>query len=171
PPWRANSPSSFWWTKPRGRSCLEKPARKRRASFWGCSRCRWPMSPSSLPRIARWDPSETSIAGVEELDVSYLQREHSTSHILGPTPPASPSPDALLLLPGPSSSPKRHRRRDFNSYVCGNDVADVEGAICLACTGTMTREMEYAESDMNRGGGADGGFVKGVVTYTTMDDL
>ncbi|XP_042459300.1 uncharacterized protein LOC122042954 [Zingiber officinale] len=128
----------------------------------------------SIVKLLSKDRMEGSIGNlyksIQELDDSYLQNSKGKSILLNPIHSPSPS----LLLPGPSSSSKNvyfhcGNRNYSGCYEC---VSKVNGALCPHCKNKMSKQMTYVE-----GGEKDDnvdpnvGFVKGVVTYTIMDDL
>ncbi|XP_042417187.1 uncharacterized protein LOC122005974 [Zingiber officinale] len=129
----------------------------------------------SIVKLLSKDRMEGSIGNlyksIQELDDSYLQNSKGKSILLNPIHSPSPS----LLLPGPSSSSSKNvyfhcgNRNYSGCYEC---VSKVNGALCPHCKNKMSKQMTYVE-----GGEKDDnvdpnvGFVKGVVTYTIMDDL
>ncbi|XP_072980477.1 uncharacterized protein [Typha angustifolia] len=117
---------------------------------------------------------------VKKLGKTYLQPNKDVGSLLNPAMPTpSYSPHALLL----SSTPKMHYYR-CSRHGDHNCVTDVRGSLCPSCRGTMTTELQFVgpnsgKVEANTGGGGggggegegSGGFVKGAMTYTIMDDL
>ncbi|XP_074586858.1 uncharacterized protein LOC141842743 [Curcuma longa] len=112
---------------------------------------------------------------IQELNDSYLQNNEGKSTLLNPIRSIPPS----LLLPGPSSSSSSKnvyfQCANINaSYSgCYGYVSKVNGVLCPKCkTYKMTKQMTYVEGDERENYvDPNAGFVKGVVTYTIMDDL
>ncbi|KAG6538296.1 uncharacterized protein LOC122038219 [Zingiber officinale] len=129
----------------------------------------------SVVKLLSKDRMEGSIGNlyksIQELDDSYLQNSKGKSTLLNPIHSISPS----LLLPGPSSSSCKNvyfqcvNRIYSGCYEC---VSKVNGALCPHCKNKMSKQMTYVEGD-EKDDDVDPnvGFVKGVVTYTIMDDL
>ncbi|XP_074586857.1 uncharacterized protein LOC141842742 [Curcuma longa] len=110
---------------------------------------------------------------IQELDPSFLQNSEGKSTLLNPIGSISPS----LLLPGPSSSSSSSKNVYFqcansNYSSCNAYVSKVNGVLCPNCKNRMSKQMIYVKGD-EREDYVDPnvGFVKGVVTYTIMDDL
>ncbi|XP_074586824.1 uncharacterized protein LOC141842688 [Curcuma longa] len=129
----------------------------------------------SVVKLLSKDRMEGSIhnlyKSIQELDDSYLQTSEGKSTLLNPIRSISP----FLLLPGPSSSSSSSKNVYFQCIYasCHAYVSKVNGVLCPSCkTYRMTKQMTYVEGDERENSvEPNAGFVKGVVTYTIMDDL
>ncbi|TVU21783.1 hypothetical protein EJB05_31551, partial [Eragrostis curvula] len=140
-------------------------------------------------------------ASVEKLDDTYIQPGASRDGLLNPTElsPSVGTNGSLFRLsptsttPAPptkffrcSSGSSSNLMSPFgNSYCypgignsCGNHVTDTLGMTCPSCRNPMDKDVEFLSSQETEqsveaaaGGSCANGFVKGVVTYTVMDDL
>ncbi|KAF3342011.1 hypothetical protein FCM35_KLT00649 [Carex littledalei] len=124
---------------------------------------------------------------LEQLDDTYLLSTQTKSHLLNPTSSTEVSTNSLLLLAtdAPSSFVKQNEyytcpgkgsyllSSPFDSSQVHNYVTDAYGTACPDCRTMMTKNLEFVagsivkkeEENWNKG------FVKGVVTYTIIDDL
>ena len=113
---------------------------------------------------------------VESLDETYFESNHDKGLLLSPST-ASPSKNTLFLTEASSTtSAAKKFYRCFGG--CKSIYTDVYGTRCPAnCGYQMTVEMRGVGPNSGTVAGAaaatgqSGGFVKGVVTYTVMDDL
>ncbi|XP_074560186.1 uncharacterized protein LOC141816276 [Curcuma longa] len=131
----------------------------------------------SVVKLLSKDRMEGSIGNlyksIQELDDSYLQNSEGKSTLLNPIRSISPS----LLLPGPSSSSSSSSKNVYfrcnaNYTSCYGYVSKVNGVLCPSCNNRMTKQITYVEGDERENYvEPNAGFVKGVVTYTIMDDL
>ncbi|KAG6538299.1 uncharacterized protein LOC122005966 [Zingiber officinale] len=128
----------------------------------------------SIVKLLSTDRLQGSIGNlyksIQELNDSYLQNSKGKSILLNPIRSIS----ASLLLPGPSSSSKNvyFRCANVNNYSgCYGYVSKVNGALCPKCNNIMTKQMIYVGGHEEDDEDPNIGFVKGVVTYTIMDDL
>jgi hypothetical protein len=106
---------------------------------------------------------------------------------------------SLFCLPAPPPAPPRSKEffrcsnnhRSYNSSglfgspfqhtssLCRDYVTDTSGSLCPSCRNCMSTEMKFVSSaepvqsvEATAGGtNSKNGFVRGVVTYTVMDDL
>ncbi|XP_044509567.1 uncharacterized protein LOC123228283 isoform X2 [Mangifera indica] len=109
-----------------------------------------------------------SIKGLSE---TYMQPNQDKNSLLNPKSPIS-STEIPLLLPD-------HEFEKRNVYLCpycSSNVADNPKIVCPSCTRQMTSEVPYLTASRNSVGTsttavAEGGFVKGVVTYMVSDNL
>ncbi|XP_078151273.1 uncharacterized protein LOC144546605 [Carex rostrata] len=137
---------------------------------------------------------------LEQLDDTYLLSTQTKSNLLNPTSSTAASTNSLLLsmtdvlsscdklngyytCPGKDSyhlsTPKRRntilsqKKRPSYSPRDHYYVTDAYGSACPACREMMTVELEFvAGSNVKKEEKKEEkGFVKGVVTYTVMDDL
>ncbi|XP_020102540.1 uncharacterized protein LOC109720073 [Ananas comosus] len=124
---------------------------------------------------------------LESLDSTYFLSDQAKVDLLNPKISVpSLSENGVLLLPTSASSSlmgmnKRYYRcsYNYNSSSCSNYVTHVRGAQCPSCAQRMTTELQCVEPNSSGAVQAVGtskgenglGVVKGVVTYTIMDDL
>ncbi|GER44565.1 hypothetical protein STAS_21468 [Striga asiatica] len=107
---------------------------------------------------------------IENLNDSYVQPNQAKDTLLKPSYTAS-SAVPLLALEDSSSGAGR---KTFYKCSCNNFYfSDSQDATCPTCRQKMTRELQYVGPPVVQSvsSGAEGGFVKGVVTYMVMDDL
>ncbi|KAJ0982821.1 hypothetical protein J5N97_011076 [Dioscorea zingiberensis] len=141
----------------------------------------------SILKLLRNDQMVGSIGSIysslESLDVTYLQPNQHKDNLLNPK---GQSQDNLLL---PAPSPAEHSRyfrcnpsgaNHSNTYYgdysksCGVYFTEACGGRCPCCNREMKTEMKRVNSGQvasNQVVGEQKGYVKGVVTYTIMDDL
>ncbi|KAF8662963.1 hypothetical protein HU200_055549 [Digitaria exilis] len=140
-------------------------------------------------------------ASVESLDDAYVQPGAAKEKILRPTAMLSPATGtkaaSLFCLPSPPPPPPpdplrpktlfRCNKTTSNNYhggfryssirtSCREYVTDTCDWICPSCNSHMSTEVTLLSSSAaaqlaEPAGGGDKGFVRGVVTYTVMDDL
>lgn len=110
---------------------------------------------------------------IGNLSNTYVQPGLDKNILLNPEPPNLPfGEDYPLLLLQNDATPK-----PMKFYTCSGSsshmyVTDVAGAACPSCKNGMTIERIYvAKKPKSSSSVGGGGFVKGVVTYTVMDDL
>lgn len=134
------------------------------------------LSLGSVVKHLSKDRMEGSVGNIyksiEELDDTYLQNIKIKSTLFSPTHSTSPS----LLLPGPSfssasSSASKEFFRCANVGHCHGYVSDVEGVLCPNCRMKMNKLLTYVKDNEEEDENPDVGYVKGVMTYTIMDDL
>ncbi|XP_044508890.1 uncharacterized protein LOC123227835 [Mangifera indica] len=109
-----------------------------------------------------------SIKGLSE---TYMHPNQDKNSLLNPKSPIS-STEIPLLLPD-------HVFEKRNVYLCpycSSNVADNPKIVCPSCNRQMTREVPYLTASSKSVGTstaavAEGGFVKGVVTYMVTDNL
>ncbi|KAM0921847.1 hypothetical protein ACQ4PT_006578 [Festuca glaucescens] len=126
-------------------------------------------------------------SSVERLDDTYVQPGVAKDALLRPAmapSPAAASNAALLGLPSPAPMPtplvpaKRfYRCTNTYSRACRGYVGDTYGTKCPQCNNAMTTECHFAPPPAGSVAVkaetvvAAKGFVRGVVTYTVMDNL
>ncbi|WOL06907.1 hypothetical protein Cni_G15642 [Canna indica] len=108
---------------------------------------------------------------MEDLDDSFLLSKNTKSLLLNPTCPTSQPRNSLFLLPSPNSSSEYYK-----CTRCSNNISRVCGTTCPSCRSygsySISAKVNYVEgSSTEVGEASDGGYVKGVVIYTVMDDL
>ncbi|KAJ3670304.1 hypothetical protein LUZ60_010628 [Juncus effusus] len=117
-------------------------------------------------------------SSLEQLDESYLLSEEKKSSLLNPHVFSTQISDNLLPLPPPPPPPPSPlANKSF--YRCSashhNYFTDIPGTTCPNCNYGMDSSMSYVGSSSQVGIAKQeevgGGFVKGVVTYSIMDDL
>ncbi|KAI9156489.1 hypothetical protein LWI28_007529 [Acer negundo] len=105
---------------------------------------------------------------IENLNESYIQPNQNKNTLLNPTNPLFATEVPLLLTDNQESNTRK-------VYLCPRNyqhVADIPNVTCPHCKVMMNIETSIVKSAAaNTGEVADGGFVKGVVTYMVMDDL
>ncbi|XWS07820.1 hypothetical protein CRYUN_Cryun41cG0024300 [Craigia yunnanensis] len=120
---------------------------------------------------------------IEKLSDVYMQPFQDKDALLKPKVLISGTTNLTQLLPNIESS-KDSERKDF--YRCGcrgsqSYIAEDPKATCPQCRNTMTCPVQLVETQKKASNSlssfssssseAEGGFVKGVVTYMVMDDL
>lgn len=104
---------------------------------------------------------------IENLNETYMQPNQNKESLLKPTA----TTEVPLLLPNVESSPARKVYTCRNR--CSRYVAEDTRAVCPQCRNVMNEEVTFvpppAETKSSSSG--EGGYVKGVVTYSVMDDL
>jgi hypothetical protein len=129
-------------------------------------------------------------ASIDKLDTTYVQPGAAKDALLRPTvvcPAAAGTTirSSLLRLPEPPPPPPPgqqpktlYRCANTASYSssCRAYVADAYGKACPSCYSSMTTEVQYlsstAQTTTAQGAAASTkGLVRGIVTYTVMDDL
>ncbi|KAK1285483.1 hypothetical protein QJS10_CPB20g00896 [Acorus calamus] len=109
---------------------------------------------------------------LESMNDTYIQPDKNKASLLNPVVASSARPNTTLLLEGGSSSAPEIGYNCGN-YNCSTEYfTDVHGTQCPNCQRQMTNVMKYVVGDSsNVVMDGSGGLVKGVVTYTVMDDL
>jgi hypothetical protein len=119
-------------------------------------------------------------ASVETLDDAYVEPGAAKNAILHPTVLSSAigtkGSSLFCLPPPPPSDPPRPNKffRCGNRHKnrCRDYVTDTSDSICPSCCNGMNTEMAFLSSaEPVQSVEATAGFVRGVVTYTVMDDL
>ncbi|XP_073027741.1 uncharacterized protein [Primulina eburnea] len=111
---------------------------------------------------------ENLYASVENLNESYIQPNQTKETLLKPSLPVGISSVPLLLMDNTTTG--------RNYYTCNqcrynsNRVSDDPSAICPTCSRTMNTVVPYV-APPGKLESAEGGFVKGLVTYMIMDNL
>lgn len=124
---------------------------------------------------------------IENLSDTYIQPGQNKNMLLNPTSPSVTFGDDPPLLTPFTKQLKRKTNevlytcRGSHNYKSGRYdttdhgfVTDVLGVSCPSCKSGMTTEKIYfgnENSAVSSSSVDGGGFVKGVVTYTVMDDL
>ncbi|XP_078181505.1 uncharacterized protein LOC144575287 [Carex rostrata] len=116
---------------------------------------------------------------LEQLDNTFLLSNQTKSHLLNPTTSTAVSTNSLLLSASDDASSGGKINKYYtcpgngSSLEFHNCVTDAYGAACLVCLKGMIKQVEFvARPTVNREEDkGERGFVKGVVTYTVMDDL
>ncbi|KAI5004933.1 hypothetical protein ZWY2020_032176 [Hordeum vulgare] len=114
--------------------------------------------------------------GVENLDDTYISRDHAKKALL--TPAAGCQSGNVLQLPE-AAAPENgrfFRCSSFSYTQCYNNVTKEKGTPCPHCGDNMGTEVKLLVPAAGSVGGpgsaaARTGFVQGIVTYTVMDDL
>lgn len=117
---------------------------------------------------------------LSKLNATYILSDGEVSSLLNPTLASTSNTTTNFLLP----STTHQDTREIVFYICssrqshGNScpyVAEVKGLTCPRCGTRMDTEAEYVDAKSGRsaaeGGGEGKGYVKGVLTYSVMDDL
>ncbi|XP_038691099.1 uncharacterized protein LOC119989564 [Tripterygium wilfordii] len=109
---------------------------------------------------------------IEDLNDTYLQPDQSKDTLLMPKV-ANSATDLPLLLPNLQSTKANNLYRcNRNSYSnCRMYVSGDPTAVCPQCKYLMDTEATYVDKPNKGSSSAEGGYVKGVVTYMIMDDL
>ncbi|XP_022748205.1 uncharacterized protein LOC111297882 [Durio zibethinus] len=117
---------------------------------------------------------------IETLSDVYMQPFQDKDDLLKPKLLTSGATNLPQLLPNIESS-KDSKHKGFyrcNCYGSLSYIAEDPGPICPICRSTMYNqvklvetEKKFSSSSSTSSSDAEGGFVKGVVTYTVMDDL
>ncbi|XP_039135868.1 uncharacterized protein LOC120273312 [Dioscorea cayenensis subsp. rotundata] len=113
-------------------------------------------------------------SSLENLDFTYIQPHQDKDILLSPQVKEQKQCEnnLRLLLPDPAKVEAYYRCRSCRDY-----VSKVCGIECPSCSGKMDKMLRFVhESGMASGmasgnGVGEEGLVKGVVTYTIMDDL
>ncbi|XP_039136357.1 uncharacterized protein LOC120273718 [Dioscorea cayenensis subsp. rotundata] len=114
---------------------------------------------------------------LENLDSTYIQPNQDKDILLSPQVREQKLYQNKLLLPAPAPvKVEAYYTCGINSYgsSCSQYVTKTSGIQCPSCSRKMDKALRWlqAESGMASGvGGGEEGLVKGVVTYTIMDDL
>ncbi|KAF8704970.1 hypothetical protein HU200_031216 [Digitaria exilis] len=116
---------------------------------------------------------------VENLECTYVQPGAAKDALLRPVVLSSPDTSSLLRLPSPCDGGQLRSSRTlmqlyrctsiFNSS-CRAYITDAYGKACPTCGNRMAAAAQYLPAAGGEMMDATG-FVKGVVTYTVMDDL
>ncbi|KAJ3683302.1 hypothetical protein LUZ60_013529 [Juncus effusus] len=110
-------------------------------------------------------------SSLQQLDESYLLSSEKKHSLLNPPVVSTPiSKTNTLFLPAPPVTIKKFYRCSYDGSLY---VTDKFGTICPSCkrtSGTMNQEVQYVAGKTGEEGG-ELGVVKGVVTYSIMDDL
>ena len=115
---------------------------------------------------------------LENLDKSYLQPNQNKDSILNPTITAQVT-DSNFLLPDTNRKPDNQKL-----YYCPRHpgyVSNTQNSVCSQCrspgygTCYLSQEVKFAvtndSTSINAPPSDQGGYVKGLVTYTVTDDL
>ncbi|KAJ6325318.1 hypothetical protein OIU76_012410 [Salix suchowensis] len=115
---------------------------------------------------------------LENLDESYLQPNQNKDSLLKPTVAAQVT-DPSFLLPGTHRKPE-----DQKLYYCTRhpgSVSDSRNSVCSPCRSQgysncyLSQEVKFAGTKVSTSTDTatsdQGGYVKGLVTYTVTDDL
>ncbi|XP_073139175.1 uncharacterized protein [Henckelia pumila] len=111
---------------------------------------------------------------VEKLNESYILPNQTKDTLLKPMPPVGISSVPLLLT---NNNNTTSTGRNYYTCSCNQQrlrsyrVSDDPSAICPACGGRMNVAVSYVAPPGKQASTAEGGFVKGVVTYMIMDNL
>ncbi|XP_038678964.1 uncharacterized protein LOC119980363 [Tripterygium wilfordii] len=106
---------------------------------------------------------------IEDLKDTYMLPGKSKDSLLKP---AIPNKSPLSLTSDQSSEPKSFYRCSNTNYSsCRQYVTRDPKANCPNCKSAMAASATYVDSVNEVSSSAEGGFVKGVVTYMIMDDL
>lgn len=104
---------------------------------------------------------------IENLSDTYIQTGQTRNMLLNPISPSAPYSPLLLQNDAKAKS--------MMFYTCTYNhryITDFSCVRCPQCNGAMTTEHIYVANDgVSSSSVGSGGFVKGVVTYTVMDDL
>lgn len=108
---------------------------------------------------------------IENLSDTYIQPGQSKNILLNPISPSLPSGQTHpLLLQDDSAGTSSMKFYSCQSHAY---VSDILGVACPSCKNGMKSERTYVANNALSSSSSEqaGGFVKGVVTYTVMDDL
>ncbi|KAG5533335.1 hypothetical protein RHGRI_027510 [Rhododendron griersonianum] len=106
---------------------------------------------------------------IEKLSETYFQPNQTKASVLKPKAPLSATQVPLLSLDGGTSAAKKYYNCSYSySHLY---VADNASAVCPSCNNKLTREVQYVAAANEVAAVAEGGLLKGVVTYMVMDDL
>ncbi|KAH7667766.1 hypothetical protein IHE45_12G081200 [Dioscorea alata] len=115
-------------------------------------------------------------SSLENLDSTYMQPNQDKNILLNPQLQQQKQcqNNLLLLAPAPAKVEAYYGCRNLSS--CRDYVSKVCGIQCPSCSGKMNKVLQFVHPESGgmasgNGGGGEGGYVKGVVTYTIMDDL
>ncbi|KAH7667779.1 hypothetical protein IHE45_12G082000 [Dioscorea alata] len=118
-------------------------------------------------------------SSLENLDSTYIQPNQDKGILLSPQ--RQEVNNLLLSAPNPPKVEGYYgcTGHSFGHGPCFQFVTNVCGIQCPSCPGKMNRVLRFvhpesggmASGNGEGGGGVEGGYVKGVVTYTIMDDL
>ncbi|CAA0840186.1 Unknown protein [Striga hermonthica] len=110
---------------------------------------------------------------IENLNDSYVQADQAKDTLLKPSYTASSAVPLLALEDSSSGAGRKKFYRCSYGSSCMNYVSDGPNATCPYCKQLMSRDLTYVAPPVVKSvsSGAEGGFVKGVVTYMVMDDL
>ncbi|KAI9127947.1 hypothetical protein K1719_000940 [Acacia pycnantha] len=112
---------------------------------------------------------------IENLSDNYLNNPTQDKNIL--LKPSAPFASGYLLL---ANDDNINSSGTSKLYMCPNrcnyNVTSTYNTGCPSCRYAMTNTVQFVGNDRNAtqvkdASGGEGGFVKGVVTYTVMDDL
>lgn len=120
---------------------------------------------------------------IEKLSDVYIQPFQDKDELLKPKVLTSGATNLPRLLPNiESSKSRRFYRCSSRSYNdCGSYISEQPEALCPRCRCRISSPLQLVEAEKNASSNdslssssesvAEGGFVKGVVTYMVMDDL
>ncbi|XP_031257597.1 uncharacterized protein LOC116115601 [Pistacia vera] len=108
---------------------------------------------------------------IENLSETYIQPNQNKSSLLNPKSPIYATEIPVLV--------SDHELNSSKVYMCPHNhlnVAEIPDLVCPQCKEKMTTEVPYVNASSNSEATntttvAEGGFVKGVVTYMVMDNL
>ncbi|XP_031257589.1 uncharacterized protein LOC116115594 [Pistacia vera] len=108
---------------------------------------------------------------IENLSETYIQPNQNKSSLLNPKSPIYATEIPVLF--------SDHKLNSRKVYMCPHshlNVAEIPDLVCPQCKEKMTTEVPYVNASSNSEATntttvAEGGFVKGVVTYMVMDNL
>jgi Protein of unknown function (DUF674) len=109
---------------------------------------------------------------LSNLNSTYILSTGNVSSLLNPPLASISNPNTNFLLP-----PETHQDQRF--YLCRYNycgyVSKEKGVTCPACRNIMDKEAKIVETKSDASvvavSGENKGYVKGVVTYSVMDDL
>ncbi|KAH7667784.1 hypothetical protein IHE45_12G082400 [Dioscorea alata] len=115
-------------------------------------------------------------SSLQNLDSTYIQPNQDKGILLGLQGQEQGQPQINLFLSAPiPPKVEGHYGCDKSYYnnSCGQYVTKVCGIQCPSCSHRMEKEMQFVnpKSGTASENGEGQGYVKGVVTYTIMDDL
>jgi len=126
--------------------------------------------------ITEQSPMGNLYESIQNMSETYFVSNQTKDSLLKPKPTFSATEVPLLPLDSSTSLPKKyytcprnpsisngHGPFNYHGYVAGDPHA-----VCPSCGKSLSKEILYV-SAVNEVG--EGGFVKGVVTYTVTDDL
>ncbi|XP_039135870.1 uncharacterized protein LOC120273314 [Dioscorea cayenensis subsp. rotundata] len=135
----------------------------------------------SIVKLVSKDQMVGSIGSIysslENLDSTYMQPNQDKDILLSPHLQQQKQRQNHLCLPSPAPAKVKayYGCPNFHHKVsCYDLVSEVRGISCPSCGRRMERVLKCLQSEpgMKTGNGeAEDGYVKGVVTYTVMDDL
>ncbi|KAJ3708790.1 hypothetical protein LUZ61_012495 [Rhynchospora tenuis] len=119
-----------------------------------------------------------------KLNETYILPNQKVSSLLNPILSSTINPNANFLLPpainyGASNNRRLYvctNRNYHYNYGCCAYVSEVNGVICPTCKASINTEAKFVNSKtvgsaVEAGSSEGKGYVKGVVTYSVMDDL